>query len=826
MSEDAFSAIVERIVTADPAVARSTATAAARAVLRNEPRALRLVAAMDADPGMATSGLPSMPRALQRIIASLAADQPTVLRLPACPECAVETSEPMILVDGRPLCAGCAHRAKLRYRECVECAKRVQHTRRAAGHDYCPLCWRALAPKRLPLLVTAIRAAGIVVSADIVEASLETAESTATNQLKLVLDCVWNGRELFADPSTGSASFARFYRALAAAVPDLPSLRCSRCDEDRPLSNVHDGRRVCQRCYAAARARECSECGQLRYVAQRLPDGSGLCQACRKRRPDAVAVCVVCGERRTIARRGADGPVCGPCRLQAAVDVCRVCGRSAPCRFAGTLRAVCEICRRTRHPCVRCGHSRIVSTRDDAGAPICHSCADRPVEECISCGNLSRVVGRVDGKALCDACYRRHPVGFRDCVSCGSHRRIRRSGLCDFCTIKDLCDELFPADLVTANPAARSLRDALLHSSEQRTVAAFLRPKSITLLRTVLHEPSALTHDAIDKLGSEQATLPIRSALIEHGLLERVDVHVRRLERWIDQASETITDPTVRAGFVQYATWKHLRELRALPAPVSGSRASSRRRELKIVLDLLEWAQERDLLLAELAQEHLDAWSMTGRERHRANGFLRWAYRNKLARPVQLRPQRSAGPLLNGLTDAERAELFARVLRDARIAPGTKLAAALIVLYGILPHRIVRIELSQLSSRAGMATIRIGEEDLLLPEELNLVAAAVSAARNAHRLLHSVEDKRWLFPGTRSGYPLSSTALVRRLSKIGFPTTAARKGAILSLASDVPPVVLAHLTGIHIRTAIWWRDAMAASRARYVNELMADPDSI
>lgn len=825
MGEDAFSAIAERIVAADSTFDGIRVAAAVREVVRNEPRALRLLATMDAAPGMTTSGLPSMPRALQRIITSLAAEQSTVLRLPVCPECEVETPEPMIVVDGRPLCAGCAHRAKLRYRECVECTKRVQHTRQAAGQDYCPICWRALVPKRVELLVTAIAASGVTVSADTARPLLEAAEASSTNQLKLVLDCLWNGRERFQDPTTGSPAFARFYRALAADVPGLRPLVCSRCKEDRPLTNVHDGHRVCQRCYAAARTIECSGCRKIRGVALRLPDGSGLCQACRKSLPDAMAICTVCAEQRKIARRGTDGPICGPCRLRGAVDTCRTCGRTAPCRFAGTARAVCEICRRRCHPCVRCGRSRIVSTRDDTGAPICHSCADRSVERCVSCGNHSRVVGRIDGEALCDACYRKHPVGFRDCARCGSHRRIRRSGLCDYCTISDLCDELFPAQLVTANPALRSLRDALLHGSAQRTVAAFLRPKSIRLLRTILREPSAITHDAIDELGSEQTTYVIRSALVEHGLLEPIDFHMRRLEQWIDQASETITDPIVRAGFVQYATWKHLRELRATTVPVSGSTASSRRRELKIVLDLIGWAHRREIPLSELQQGHVDEWSMTGKERHRANGFLRWAYRNKLVRHLQLTPQRSVEPLLNGLADEERAELFAAVLGDADIAPGTKLAAALILLYGIRPHRIVHIELSQLGSRDGMATIRIGEESLHLPEELNLVASAVSAARSAHRLLHSVEDTRWLFPGTRPGYPLSSTTLLRRLSKIGFPTTAARKGAILALASDVHPVVLAHLTGIHIRTAIWWRDAMATSRARYVDQLLADSGS-
>ncbi len=62
--------------------------------------------------------------------------------------------------------------------------------------------------------------------------------------------------------------------------------------------------------------------------------------------------------------------------------------------------------------------------------------------------------------------------------------------------------------------------------------------------------------------------------------------------------------------------------------------------------------------------------------------------------------------------------------------------------------------------------------------------------------------------------------LRRRLHMIGFPTADIRKGALIALAGSVHPVVLAELTGIHIRTAIWWRDAIAASRSRYIGELM------
>lgn len=824
MTEDSFTAVAARILGADPDIPVATALAAVRAAVPKEAAAARLLRALEADSSVLATGSSSMPRALQRIIVSLQAECGTSLLLPSCAHCAREMATPLVLINGSRLCATCAKRTKLQLRSCSQCGKRVLHVRRAANREYCPPCWRGLLVERVELLRVTIHDLGVPVQPESIGPALDAAAREPSAQLKTVLDLVENGAELFADPTIGSSAFARLYHALSQTNPELPILTCARCRQDRQLTMVYEGRRVCRRCYSHARQNQCAECGETRTIAQRLPDGDGICQGCRKQRPDASGVCVSCGELRSIGIRTPEGPICRSCRLEAAIDVCRKCGQRGPCRFAGTARAVCEVCRRVLHPCSRCGINRLVSTRDADGAPLCHSCTDRPPEQCIECGKQSRVVGRVDGDPLCDTCYRRHPVSFRDCVRCGNHRRVRLSGLCNHCTIRDLCEDLFPAEVVAASPAAGALRDALIANSEHRTVTAFLRPKSIHRLRTLLQDPSTLSHETIDRLGDERATMFLRSALIEYGILEAVDINLRLLEQWIQRSSEAIADATVRACYVQYATWKHLRELRTKPSPISSSLAGSRRSELKIVLHLIRWSEQRDLPLAELDQGHIDMWSMTGAERHRANGFLRWAYRNRLARPLYLSPRRNRNPVLGGLSDEARAQLLSRVLRDSDVAAGTKLAAALILLYGIQPHRIMRIELSQLGSEGDLATIRMGSEVLHLPEELNLITEAASAARRAHRLLHSVEDTRWLFPGSRPGYPMSATTMTRRLYKIGFPVADARKGAIISLARDVHPVVLADLTGIHIRTAIWWREAIAASRARYVGQLLAESE--
>lgn len=385
---------------------------------------------------------------------------------------------------------------------------------------------------------------------------------------------------------------------------------------------------------------------------------------------------------------------------------------------------------------------------------------------------------------------------------------------------------MFPASIFEAHPSAILLRDALLSGADARTVSAFLRPRSLLLLRDVLAEPGPITHTAIDALGSEQATRHVRALLVQYGLLAPVDYHLQRFEAWIPEVAQTISGPVARSAFAQYANWKHLRELRAKPGPMSGSLAGSRRRELRIVTDLLRWIEREGTSLEQLTQGQIDHWSMTGAERHRVQGFLRWARRNRLARDLSVFRAHPPGPTVGGLSDEARQRLLANVLRNDGILPSTRLAAALVLLYGIHPHRIVRIALEHVDSVDGLARIRIGADRLYLPDELGIVAEAVIAARTSRRLLHDVPDDVWLFPGTRPGYPIANTTLTRRLKEVGIAVAPARRGALTSLASQLHPVVLADLTGIHIRTAVIWRDAVAASRSRYVAELLreAGPD--
>ncbi|MFD5978348.1 MULTISPECIES: hypothetical protein [Streptomyces] len=75
---------------------------------------------------------------------------------------------------------------------------------------------------------------------------------------------------------------------------------------------------------------------------------------------------------------------------------------------------------------------------------------------------------------------------------------------------------------------------------------------------------------------------------------------------------------------------------------------------------------------------------------------------------------------------------------------------------------------------------------------------------------------RWLFPCSRPGQHVSDTALARRLAAHHIPIRPARTTALVQLAQDLPPAVLAPMLGLHVVTAQRWRQRAATDWSAYL----------
>lgn len=833
MREQTLEEISQIISTAEPGLALDTIREVVAAALPKHPPAKRLLALLRTEPDLLISASSTMPRALDRLIGALLDRGAEHLQRPQCGHCGAR--HPLSSRDGTSrICYSCAARAARAARAdqrpvaCHDCGRHAPAKATVLDRSYCRGCWARTTASALDRIAAVTRRylaeegglAGTNGSRNDLEAVIADAVVAGVGgspkRARLALELEQLGAIWFADPAQGNKLFGVLYDALHQAGLPLPRRRCGRCGREAALPGVIDGRRCCRRCQRHGMRAVCDGCGELASLERREPDGTRYCQRCTNTFPDESAICIVCGIHRLISHRAATGPVCGSCRGRELVDTCTRCGRFGSCRFAGTAHAVCEPCAVKREACHHCGRVRTVHSRTSGGRAVCPGCAPPVIETCTGCGRARRVAGRGNAAAYCGHCYSKNPVSFRDCRRCGRHAYLTAERLCDRCDAHDKITTLLPDTLIATRPPLRNLRDTCLAADPATVRGVFRRKRSTTILQTLLAAPDAIDHAALDALDTPQATRAVRSLLVEHGVLPARDEHLARLETWVEHACARISDPTERRAFVSFARWRHLRHLRSRQTPTSYGQAASRRRELRLIIDLLVWARQNATSLSTLTQDDLDRWRAGGAtDRYQVKAFLRWTNRNGYSRRFELTHVWNSSVTAAGIGEDKRWQLLRHVLDTDRATASTRFAAALLLLYGVRLHRIATITVTDVTRVDGLIHVTLGSEPLVLPDQLDPLAVAALDDRGAARLFHTAQDTHWLFPGTNAGQPISADTLTDRVATLGISAINARRTALASLAMQLPPVIIARLTGLDVATASRWADAVSASNARY-----------
>jgi integrase len=363
------------------------------------------------------------------------------------------------------------------------------------------------------------------------------------------------------------------------------------------------------------------------------------------------------------------------------------------------------------------------------------------------------------------------------------------------------------------------VQSALKESAPHRVLELFKRKKSLRILTRLIEQSVEVTHESLTTFGTPQETLPMRSFLIDAGVLLPRDEYLAQLEVWVAATAEQVEGALERSAFLQYARWKHLRRLREQDGHMTYGQTAGPKAELRHIEQLYEWLRERGIRLKNLDQHVLDRWLAEGPEtRKRVKHFLRWARTNRLIDRNLIVGQVKQSSLV--VADEQYAEAQRALLRildePGRSSGPDRLAAGLLLLFGVLPSRLVRLRVDDFSLSSEGYSVRLGDFPVNLPSELNTAVQETLATRHSQRLLGPVAEHHWLFPGARAGHPLSTDAMSARLSKLGVPVRSSRRAALGGLAQHLPPAILAKLTGVSVGTAVAWTKAVSATSARYV----------
>ena len=168
----------------------------------------------------------------------------------------------------------------------------------------------------------------------------------------------------------------------------------------------------------------------------------------------------------------------------------------------------------------------------------------------------------------------------------------------------------------------------------------------------------------------------------------------------------------------------------------------------------------------------------------------------------------------------QRWDLLARLLHDDTLDLTDRVAGSLVLCYAQQLSRITAMTTDQVTRHHdGHTTIRFGADRVTVPEPLAGLIGALIDTRRSHVGVGSPATSRWLFPGHHPGRPLTPAHLGVRLRRLGIPTMAARRAALLHLASQLPAAVLADLLNLSTSTAVGWVHNAGGDWSRYAASL-------
>ena len=460
---------------------------------------------------------------------------------------------------------------------------------------------------------------------------------------------------------------------------------------------------------------------------------------------------------------------------------------------------------------------------------LCNSCLCLPQRVCLTCEHPRPHTHQ-------DPCPRCGDIACHRCSRCDdtlfsfTRDPLAKVGRrCQRCQLRDRITSLLsrPEDGLV-DERLRGFVTALGDVASPRTALTWLqRGRSRDLLVELAHGRLPLTHQALDdqagpQRGRANAVEHLRQLLVSSGALPARDEHLSRLERTLGALLEQ-AHPDDAAVLRRYAAFHVLPRVRSRLDPGANTVGvcHAATNTLRRVAGLLAWLRDRNVGLRNLPQVALDEWAAQQPGYVRDVGaFLSWARRNTLTGPASLPDRRRWAPSAF-LPSQERWRLAQRLLRDADLPAGHRLAGSLVLLYGQPVRRLAALRRSDIITYDGRTTVSLGSEALLLAPPLDqlareLAAGSASDATTLGLAQSFPAGQEWLFPGRRAGQPIGDKGLSRRLTTLGIPVRGARNSALLELAREVPPSILADLLGLTPEAVDRWRELAGGSWTGYV----------
>ncbi|WP_222266948.1 hypothetical protein [Modestobacter marinus] len=392
-----------------------------------------------------------------------------------------------------------------------------------------------------------------------------------------------------------------------------------------------------------------------------------------------------------------------------------------------------------------------------------------------------------------------------------------RRGTCARCALHG---DLTAMLVKPATDRATMLRlvEALCASDRPESIFAWLRPEPARELLTRLATGAIpMTHEGLDAEGESRRVEHLRSLLEHHGLLPKRDHHLALFDRWLAAKLSTVQEPEIRQPVERFATWHHLRRIRAIARASRPTRGPVHwsKQEISETIKFLSWLKDtHGRHLPECVQADVDEWLAAGpTTRHAIRTFFVWAKKARLCSGISIDFRQPMSE--RQLTQADRLSWLRECLVNESETLPYRVAGALLLLYAQPVVRIAGLRTSDVVVTPDGLRLTLGIEPVDVPEPFaTLLRQHLTNRPNLRTGNHG--DSPWLFPSTRAGRHLHPNSLMDRLRDLGISLLGARNAALRGLVAEVPAPLVAEMLGYSYQVMDKHAAATATPYARYV----------
>ncbi|MEP9394272.1 hypothetical protein ABLE94_18730 [Gordonia sp. VNK1] len=327
------------------------------------------------------------------------------------------------------------------------------------------------------------------------------------------------------------------------------------------------------------------------------------------------------------------------------------------------------------------------------------------------------------------------------------------------------------------------------------------------------------SHDALDALDPSKTVEHLRSILEQHGLLERRDHYLALFEKWLAAKEAAADTPETWAITHRFATWHHLRRIRANSTPGQSSEGAVRnaKQEITEVIKFLNWLHHTHDRTAETATQHdIDQYLHSGpTTRHLIRTFFVWCRAMQINTTVTI--EHRYAKTTPSLTDDQRLQWIQTLMRGDVTSLHQRVAGLLMLLYAQPIGRIVTLQIGDLELTPTELRIRLGTDPTPVPAPFAVLIYELLEHRP--NLQTAGADTMYLFPGYRPGRHLHPQTVMHTLRRLGINVRGSRNSALDNLVALAPAPIVADMLGYSHQVTARHAALAAATYARYAHSI-------